>query len=68
MQDTDFDCVAMKQEIQKQIIEETQGLSWDDYCRQTETVILANPILGPIFQHARAATRPSHMAEEARGD
>ena len=64
MENTDFDCVEMKQKIQRRIIDETQGLSWDEYCRKTEALILANPILGPILERAREKhTAAPGMAE-----
>jgi hypothetical protein len=58
MKSKDFDCVEMKQEIQNRILAETQGMSWEDYCRQTEAVIRANPVLAPILEGARPARAP----------
>lgn len=67
MENTEFDCVEMKQRIQRQIIDKTHGLSWDEYCRKTEALILANPLLGPILERARKKhTAAPNMADPPR--
>lgn len=45
-----FDCVEMKRKIQKQILNETKGLSQIEKRRKLDKKILSDPILGPIWK------------------
>ncbi len=54
-----FDCVLMKQEIQRVIMEEMSGLSAEERRRRTEEQILSDPVMGAIWRKARrAGTKP----------
>lgn len=54
-----FDCILMKQEIQRAILEVMSGLSPEERRRRTEEQILSDPLLGSIWRKApRAGTKP----------
>lgn len=56
MVDTELrlDCIRMKDEIQARILEEEEGLSFEEVNVRREAAILADPILGPWFEKLRA--------------
>lgn len=45
-----FDCVQMKHDIQRKLMKEEAGLSWQERNKRAQDKILADPILGPWFQ------------------
>jgi hypothetical protein len=53
MKKKEFDCVKMKQDIQRQILKEYKGLSDEEQKRLTEARIAANPILGPWWKNMK---------------
>lgn len=62
----DFDCVRMKNEIQRKLMAEQAGMSIEQRRRHMEARIAADPTLGPWFQRLRAAQRPPlTVAEDA---
>ena len=46
----DFDCVEMKNDIQKKILKEMEGLSPKDQRSKIRQDILANPRLGSLWK------------------
>ncbi len=48
-----FDCVEMKNDIQRKLLKEMKGLSPDEQCRFTEKRIQSDPILGPFWRKVR---------------
>ena len=53
MKNKKFDCVKMKHEIQRQILEETRGMTPEQRRRQAEQAIESDPILAHLWRHAR---------------
>ncbi len=45
-----FDCVEMKDEIQRRVLQDMAGLTREQERRRTEERILSDPILGPLWQ------------------
>lgn len=60
-----FDCIRMKDEIQRRLMAEQAGMTLAERQRDMETRILADPILGPWFLRLGAASTPGlTLAEE----
>jgi len=47
-----FDCVKMKNEIQKELLHEMRSLSSDEWNNSTMKTILSNPILASVWKQA----------------
>jgi predicted nucleotidyltransferase len=60
---TDFDCVRMKNEIQRQLMAEQAGMSVAERRHDMEVRIAADPILGPWFRRVKAAQAADEDAE-----
>ena len=52
MKKKDFDCVEMKREIQRQIMEEMAGLSPEEQRRRSEEEITSDPTLARFVERA----------------
>ena len=61
MKDKSFDCVCMKHDIQQRIREEMAGLSREEQRRLTEEAILADPVLGRIWQNLSVRVGEHHV-------
>jgi len=55
-----FDCVQMKQEIQRRIDEECAGLSEEEARRRQDEKVSESPILRPLVARLRAKSDPAH--------
>ena len=60
-----FDCVKMKHDIQRQLLEEMAGLSLEEQRRRTEGQILSDPILGPLWRRLRQRTPEKKSVRKA---
>lgn len=60
----DFDCVAMKGEIQQRLLQEEGEFGTEEARRRRRDRILADPILGPLLRKARV-TNPSATVKVA---
>ena len=54
MKKKDFDCVEMKREIQRRILEEMQGVRPEEQLRRTEEAIKSDPILARFWKDTPA--------------
>ena len=48
-----FDCVRMKNDIQQQILKETEGMTQEEIDAYTMKKIESNPILAGVWRRAR---------------
>ena len=48
-----FDCVQMKHDIQRELMKETEGMSFEKRNAYSVKNILANPILAEVWRKAR---------------
>ena len=55
-----FDCVRMKEEIQRRIIEEVAILSPQERREKMAKSILSDPVLGPLWREAPRVGRHFH--------
>lgn len=53
MSEKDFDCVKMKDDIQKKILEEVKGMTLDQQDELFEVKMSKNKILGPIWRQLK---------------
>lgn len=53
MKKKDFDCVEMKREIQRQILEEMRGLGSEEQRNRTEKAVKSDPVLARFWKDAR---------------
>ena len=53
----DFDCVRMKNQIQRELMAAQAGMELAERQRDMEDRILADPILGPWFQRMKTPPR-----------
>ena len=53
MSDKTFDCVEMKDEIQRRLLAELRDLPPEEQRRRTEEIIGADPLLARVWQRAR---------------
>ena len=54
-----FDCVEMKRQIQKQILEKYKDMSVQDATQDQSVIIKANPILNKFWEETRKISFPS---------
>jgi hypothetical protein len=54
-----FDCVQMKSDIQRRLLDEFQRLSADELRRAQQQRIAADPLLGPFLQRVAASSPAS---------
>ncbi len=59
------ECVQMKHRIQQELDERYQGLSQEERRIQMERDILANPILGPLYERLKAKAQRKRSPGEA---
>ena len=57
-----FDCVEMKNEIQRKLLKEMKGLSPDEQRRMMEHRIQSDPIRGPFLRKVKKQKRKSTEA------
>ena len=50
MSEKSFDCVKMKDDIQKKILEETDGMTDEEKAKDLEEKMSKNKILGPFWK------------------
>jgi hypothetical protein len=62
-----FDCVEMKNEIQRKLQAEYEGLPLEERKVLMEKRILSNPLLGPLYLKSKAREKQKNMmvAEES---
>ena len=56
-----FDCVEMKNEIQRKLQAEYEGLSLEERKALMEKRILSNPMLGPLYLKSKAREKQKNM-------
>jgi hypothetical protein len=61
-----FDCVQMKCDIQRKLMEEEEGMTVEERIISAEKKIRSNPILGPWFQKIRRKSPVPAMVAESR--
>ena len=61
--DKEFDCVEMKWEIQRQIAEETKGMSDEEAHAYLWKDVLDDPILGPFVKNLKRYKPPQPVGK-----
>ncbi len=59
-----FDCIRMKDEIQKTILDEIKGLTAEERRKRTAERISSDPILGPIWREGKRISAKQHSTTE----
>ena len=61
MKNKSFDCVEMKNEIQRKLQAEYEGMPLEERNALMEKRILANPVLAPVYLRSKERERQKQM-------
>ncbi len=66
MKQKDFDCPRMKDELQRELLEEIRDLPWEERWRRAEADLAADPLLARLLVSAEDDAAPGRAGGAGR--